>query len=53
MIKFVLTEIQAQNLISYLNRTEIKGSEAPAWMDLTSSIIKQAREGGAADADTK
>lgn len=44
MVQFILNEQQAQNLVSYLNRADIKGSEAPAWMNLMQTIIEQASQ---------
>ncbi len=41
MIKLILNEQQVTNLVSYLNRADIKGSESPAWMDLMGAIVKQ------------
>lgn len=41
VVTLSLNEQQVTNLMSYLNRAEIKGSEAPSWMNLVNTIVTQ------------
>jgi len=43
-INFELTEEQANNLIAFLKRIDLKGSEAVKFVELYSSLQKQAIE---------